>query len=580
MVIGLFFLCEGVMWGGSDYFQAKISSTTSTGGGTAYVSTSTGEFTTKDATSSKNTTSNQEVTFYLRTVPEAGYHFVSWNISKGNGTIVTQPEAKSSTTVKVKTAKGTSSEDYDSKSESGDDTYYLYNYTATATFAKSEYYAILTATSGGNGTITVNTSSPQKGASGGSNVDFSITVTPNQYYHLEKIEFTTGSGTISSDNTKVTVAVSSGDNYGTDKAATYAIKATFARDTYTVVFDKNSSDATGTMSNQSFTSGENHNLPALGYVYDNIITYDAQGGTVNGQAIYYDKKTKFKQWDEYSGSTVVNTYPDKGQINKASTATVTLKANWTGNPKFTMPDASKGDRTLTGWHFSDGNKRGTVGTEWYPNGNFELFARYSDPFYASINLSKTSGTSGTPSADATLKSSDYKNKDLVFNISAPEPSDGYYFSGWTGTNVSFGSSSSLSTTATVKSSSSAGSASASVYDIKANYAPVSYSITIKAKSTGSSSDDKIVFNVVGPNNYHLRISVSFGGSATLTNLPYGTYTVTPESSWNWNYTITPAEKKATFEKTSDPSQNILLEFNIASKPNTKKHDELTTRVTY
>lgn len=563
LVIGLFFLCEGVMWGSDSYYVKLTVGASSTGHGTAYAGTSsTGDFTEASVTSGDLGSSGSTTTLYGKASPDEGYHLVGWATSKS----ATTPDAGTSNpqgfTLTANTKNATT------------------DYNRYAIFALSEYYAKLTATSGGNGTITVNTSSPQKGASGGSTVDFSITVTPNQYYHLEKIEFTTGSGTISSDNTKVTVAVSSGDNYGTDKAATYAIKATFARDTYTVVFDKNSSDATGTMSNQSFTSGENHNLPALGYVYDNIITYDAQGGTVNGQAIYYDKKTKFKQWDEYSGSTVVNTYPDKGQINKASTATVTLKANWTGNPKFTMPDASKGDRTLTGWHFSDGNKRGTVGTEWYPNGNFELFARYSDPFYASINLSKTSGTSGTPSADATLKSSDYKNKDLVFNISAPEPSDGYYFSGWTGTNVSFGSSSSLSTTATVKSSSSAGSASASVYDIKANYAPVSYSITIKANSTGSSSDDKIVFNVEGPNNYHLRISVAFGGSATLTNLSYGTYTVTPESSWNWNYTITPAEKKATFEKTSDPSQNILLEFNIGSKPNAKKHDELTTRVTY
>jgi len=564
LVIGLFFVWEGVIWGGSNYYAKVTTKTNISGAGTAYVTAGSDgvKGTNTSASSYENSTSSPvNITFSIKATPNGNYHFTGWSAEGGNIDNKTSTE----TTVTV--------------SSSSTDEGKPASCTATANFAENEYYAKLTATSGGNGTITVNTSSPQKGASGGSTVDFSITVTPNQYYHLEKIEFTTGSGTISSDNTKVTVAVSSGNNYGTDKAATYAIKATFARDTYTVVFDKNSSDATGTMSNQSFTSGENHNLPALGYVYDNIITYDAQGGAVNGQAIYYDKKTKFKQWDEYSGSTVVNTYPDKGQINKASTATVTLKANWTGNPKFTMPDASKGDRTLTGWHFSDGNKRGTVGTEWYPNGNFELFARYSDPFYASINLSKTSGTSGAPSADATLKSSDFKNKDLVFNISAPDPSDGYYFSGWTGTNVSFGLSSSLSTTATVKSSSSAGSASASVYDIKANYAPISYSITIKATSSGSNSD-KIVFNITGPGNSNYRVSVPNGGYINLTNLSFGTYTVTPDTTWNWNYTVTPSEKQATFEKTSDPSQNKLLEFNVSPKPNTKKHQEQTITESY
>jgi len=706
LVIGLFFLCEGVMWGGSDYFQAKITSTTDTGGGKAYVSTSSGEFTTQSATSAKSTSSDLNVTFNLRADPESGYHFVSWNISKGNGTIVTDPEAKSSTTVKVKTAAGSGYGEYDEKSSSSNDNYYLYNYTATATFAINEYYAILTATSGGNGTITVNTSSPQKGASGGSNVDFSITVTPNQYYHLEKIEFTTGSGTISSDNTKVTVAVASKDNYGTDKAATYAIKATFARDTYTVKFDKNSSEATGTMSNQTVQSAVETKLNKRQYENDYTVKYDACGGKVNGSDTWSESKTRFTRWKHFnsngsegSGDQKFDPYDDEGTINKTLPhgTSITLKATWANNNvSFTLPSATLGDRTFNGWYTaaSGGDKKGDSGST-IQTGNATLYAQWGDPFYARINLSQQEGADGTAHTDdgITEKSSDYNgdndNGKVSFKIIAPDAKAGYHWDGWQEvSDATYTDKTKQTTTVTVKTSKTAGESNKASYNIVAKYAlnhyvevnsatnnseagiayvcygssfsgtstsavngdgagwsnkaetfsvkaeaklgyhfvewtitddgevktstsaqttitaytkagntgkdnPKKYTVTanfaqnanvlvINANCTKPVDGEKVVFNIVkdGEPTVHYRVSIATGGTMNLNELPFGTYTITPETSWSWDSNVTPDSKSVTFEKTAELTQTKTVSFEITSKSSTKKHAEASSTKTY
>lgn len=62
-------------------------------------------------------------------------------------------------------------------------------------------------------------------------------------------------------------------------------------------------------------------------------------------------------------------------------------------------------------------------------------------------------------------------------------------------------------------------------------------LTIKkevAKLYGA--NDSFIFNVVGDGNFEAKVVINGAGSATLTGLPVGNYTVTEDTGWSWRYT--------------------------------------------
>jgi len=221
-------------------------------------------------------------TFSVKATPASGYHFVNWSIT-GDGTITDNTSA--STTVIGKTKAGNTGEDNP------------YIYTVTANFAQNTYYAALSATSGGNGTVTVD-SSPKSTTTSGGDLVFNLSITPISGYHFDKIEFTTGSGTISGNT--VTVAASS--NYAVDgdnKAAQYAVKVTFAKDMYNAKLTTAISSISDASTSTAQVSSDNSNW------YDNVI-YAAEAG--NTDVTFYVKATpaagyKFVGWSTSNGSS-------------------------------------------------------------------------------------------------------------------------------------------------------------------------------------------------------------------------------------------------------------------------------------
>lgn len=50
------------------------------------------------------------------------------------------------------------------------------------------------------------------------------------------------------------------------------------------------------------------------------------------------------------------------------------------------------------------------------------------------------------------------------------------------------------------------------------------------------ANDSFIFNVVGDGNFEAKVVINGAGSATLTGLPVGNYTVTEDTGWSWRYT--------------------------------------------
>lgn len=59
-----------------------------------------------------------------------------------------------------------------------------------------------------------------------------------------------------------------------------------------------------------------------------------------------------------------------------------------------------------------------------------------------------------------------------------------------------------------------------------------------------SNNDSFIFNVVGKGNvpYNAQVVITGNGSATLTGLPVGNYTVTEDTGWSWRYTCDSSTK--------------------------------------
>lgn len=357
--------------------------------------------------------------------------------------------------------------------------------------------------------------------------------------------------------------------------ATVTLYAIF-KSAYVVHFHPNADtphSVTGSMPDMTFVCGVDGTLPANTFVNTISTVFDGNGGQLKhpSTGTFVDSYTltqsaTFHYWTD-KGSPEV-TYWDKGTVNRSESTDLNLYASWS-NPAVTYPEGKRGDRTLT--QFDNGK---TVGVISWPSYSYTIKALWSDPFYASMAVTKTAGTDGTPTVDKSSLSSDYKGSNsgsATFTLTAPAAKSGYYFSGWTGTGITFASANSLSTTATVAVSNTAGSSNAASYTATANYAEYPRTITINANGTPSSSGDMVVFNVTGPQTY--RVSVPVGGSVVLKDVASGDYTITPQG-WSWNYTVSPASDTTGWNSENKSTHT----FNFTTKGSTQKHDEVSKTI--
>lgn len=68
-----------------------------------------------------------------------------------------------------------------------------------------------------------------------------------------------------------------------------------------------------------------------------------------------------------------------------------------------------------------------------------------------------------------------------------------------------------------------------------------------------SNNDSFIFNVVGKGNvpYNAQVVITGNGSATLTGLPVGDYTVTEDTGWSWRYTCDSSSASTTLSASKD-----------------------------
>lgn len=66
-------------------------------------------------------------------------------------------------------------------------------------------------------------------------------------------------------------------------------------------------------------------------------------------------------------------------------------------------------------------------------------------------------------------------------------------------------------------------------------------------------NDSFIFNVVGEGNikYEAKVVINGAGSATLTGLPVGSYTVTEDTGWSWRYTCDSSTKSTVLSSAKD-----------------------------
>lgn len=78
------------------------------------------------------------------------------------------------------------------------------------------------------------------------------------------------------------------------------------------------------------------------------------------------------------------------------------------------------------------------------------------------------------------------------------------------------------------------------YESATYYAKFEYDVGLLkiTKQVGDVDGQSFIFNVTGPNNYSAQVVIKGAGSVTLKNLQPGTYTVTEDTGWSWQFTAT------------------------------------------
>ena len=199
-------------------------------------------------------------------------------------------------------------------------------------------------------------------------------------------------------------------------------------------------------------------------------------------------------------------------------------------------------------------------------------------YYARLSVSADSNYSGTGTvkidgANATSANGNAygeSSANVSFTLTA-EPDAGCFFLGWEETA---GSGIYVSTASTYTCTVTAASADEASPTLKQLYAAFAKrpSITIKVNGSGYGSGDNVVFNVVKTGTpttqYTVPIQISSNAQVTLKDVPFGTYSVTP-NAWGWNYTVSPVGSNTGVTVETD----TVFEFNVVGKGATKDYDE-------
>jgi len=511
--------------------------------------------------------SDYQETFSIKTVPASNYHFTGWTTSGGTLGSTSATE----TTLKAKTTSGHTGTSNPTV------------YTVTANYEENIYYAKLSATSGGHGTVSVDAGTKSTKTKGG-DIEFTLTVTPDAGYHMTGITFTEGSGSVSGN--KVTVKAS--DNYaisGDDKASSYKVNVTFAENHFYAKLTTDVSTAGTGNTGTAQVSADG------GTTYAGNATKSAS--TSGGNVTFHIKATpntgyQFKGWSETNGSTSYKSttaetdYTVKGHTTEGQTQAYNLYAVFNHGTYKVHFVANGGTGSMADQTFTHGTAQNLTQNSFVNNFTVtydvqggtaispETKSRFNGWLYNSTTYADKASVNLTVAHNSTLDFTAQWKSSVDFTLPTPtkKAADGttYAFLGWydaaTGGNKvgDAGATVSISSTRTL-------------------YAHwQDYNILIKASWSSVSTGDKAVFSVTRSGNPAITyyISVPIGGSTaskTLKDVVPGEWTVTPVTQWTWNYNKPDAQTKTL---TAGPTT---FEFSFISKLSTKKHDEKSGTVT-
>lgn len=202
--------------------------------------------------------------------------------------------------------------------------------------------------------------------------------------------------------------------------------------------------------------------------------------------------------------------------------------------------------------------------------NAKLTASVSSLSPASSSTAKVSKDNTAWSESETVSAAT-SNQDVTFYVKAT-PAAGYEFLGWSLADNSTDYVAGLGAEGsyTIKSAVNQGDTNAKT--LYAVFRAV-YTIQINA-NCATSSTDMIVFNVTHKTeSVNYRVSVPVGGTITLKDVPAGAYTVTPESAWSWDYTVSDAQT------TDFNAENLSVHnFTVTPENSEKKHVEQSVEI--
>ena len=208
--------------------------------------------------------------------------------------------------------------------------------------------------------------------------------------------------------------------------------AKWTLNTYTVHFDKNHSDATGTMNDQSFTYNTAQNLTANGF---SRIGYDFMGwSTTPNGSVAYTNGQSVNNLTNQNGAVVnlyavwqLNTYSITYNLDGGSVATPNPTSYTVQSNAITLVNPTREGYTFTGWTGTGLNSstmtvtipHGSVGDRSYK-------ATWTLTYTISYDLAGGSVPTPNPATYTEVSS----------NITLVNPTrDGYTFAGWTGTDL-------------------------------------------------------------------------------------------------------------------------------------------------
>ncbi|MDD7615454.1 MAG: InlB B-repeat-containing protein, partial [Clostridiaceae bacterium] len=172
-----------------------------------------------------------------------------------------------------------------------------------------------------------------------------LTVPKRTGYTFGGWEKTSGVGTLTYSATANSTFVCS--------VGTAAIKAKWTANKLIIKFNGNSSTS-GSMSDQSFTYDQTQNLTANSFIKQYTITFNGNGGTINGSSFVTDiAKWSFNGWNSSANGSGAYSYTNSQAVTNPcglteNNSSATLYAKWTGG-NLQLKTAIRDGYTFVGW---------------------------------------------------------------------------------------------------------------------------------------------------------------------------------------------------------------------------------------